>query len=228
MRTFESTPADPGPDRNDPREWVYASAGFELRETSTLGKPYRYLEGLAVPFGVDADIGWFVESHAAGSFEQTTRAGTGRTLSLLIAHDNKSLAAVAGHSESWTNGRDGLRGVWKLNESPSAQQAAALADNGDLLGLSIGFQPIRSQWTLTDDFDPDLGPEHKDRVTRLESRLLEVSITPTPAFADAQITKIRQRSRYSLETRSALLVSREVEAWRRRVDETRDRWSARA
>lgn len=223
MRIFHATPERPGPDHNAETKRVLD--GFELRETTLTGKPYRYLEGLAVPFGVDADIGGYVEQHAEGSFAHSTRAGTGKSLPLLIAHDNRSLAAVAGHVVKWTNSADGLRGVWQLNDGPGAQTAAALADNGDVTGLSIGFQPIRSTWELldVDDWAPELGPAHKDRVTRVESRLLEVSITPTPAFADAQVTAIRQRSRYTPEDR--WLDRSEVDGWKRYVDEKRGVWA---
>lgn len=220
MRIFHATPERPGPDHNKRADRVLD--GFELRETALTGKPYRYLEGLAVPFGVDADIGGYVERHAEGSFTHSTRAGTGKSLPLLIAHDNRSLGAVAGHVVKWTNGADGLRGVWQLNDTPNAQMAAALADNDDVTGLSIGFQPIRSTWEMldVDEWAPELGPAHKDRVTRTESRLLEVSITPTPAFADAQVTAIRQRSRYGPDDRR---VDRaEVDAWRAELERLRE------
>ena len=132
-----------------------------------------------------------MEAHAAGSLKQSTSAGKGRTLPLLLFHDNRSFPV--GASEQWTHTPDGLDGVWKLNDSPEAQQAAGAAERGELTGLSIGFQPIRSDWDMVawDDWDPDLGPDHMDHVTRLESRLVEVSITPTPAFTDAQVNSVR-------------------------------------
>ena len=183
--------------------------------------PYKFLEGMAVPYGTDADIGWFVESHEAGSFAHSTRGGTGKSLPLLLFHDNRSWPA--GHADKWTHEADGMRGVWRLNETPAAQTAAQMADAGDLTGLSIGFQPIRSKWEILDldEWDPELGPDHKDRVTRLESRLLEVSITPTPAFVDAKITAVRQQTYYTRDARSALFAGGEVDAWRRRADEWR-------
>ena len=92
-------------------------------------------------------------------------------------------------------------GVWRLNDTADAQRAAQLAEAGDLIGLSIGFQPIRSDWELVDDWDPDLGLDHKDRVTRLESRLLEVSMTPTPAFQEAKVTLVREQSVYTRRRR---------------------------
>lgn len=220
MRTVIADAAHPGPDGNLPQDRIM-SAGFELRDAQAIGKPYRYLEGMAVPYRAWADIGWFLEQHDNGSFAHSTRGGTGKNLPLLLFHDNRSWPA--GHAEKWTHEDDGMLGVWRLNDTPAAQTAATLADNGDLNGLSIGFAPIRSKWEFLDldEWDPDLGPDHKDRVTRIESRLLEVSLTPTPAFVEAKITAVRERSRYSLEARRSLIGSGELDAWKRAVDKLR-------
>ena len=41
---------------------------------------------------------------------------------------------------------------------------------------------------LAGDYNPMLGEDHMDRITRVEARLVETSIVPTPAYADAQVT----------------------------------------
>jgi HK97 family phage prohead protease len=176
---------------NAPETRVY-EAPLQLRDTQLVGKPYRYLEGRAVPYGTWADIGWFLEQHQNGSLDRTIKEAA-RGLPLLLFHNNRSWPL--GVSESWDSQDDGLNGVWRLNETAEAQQAAKLAESGDLGYMSIGFSPIRSQWEYIDDWNPDLGPDHMDRVTRLESRLLEVSLTPTPAFAGAEITMVRTAER---------------------------------
>ena len=70
--------------------------------------------------------------------------------------------------------------------------------SGDLLGMSVGFMSVRQEWDYLDwdDWDPDLGPDHKDKVTRLEARLLEVSLTPTPVFEAAEVQCVRTASRH--------------------------------
>src|SRR5215471_5417276 len=149
-------------------------AVLELREAQAIGKPYSYLEGRAVPYNTWADLGWFLERHAPNSFKSSTNGRSGKNLPLLLFHNNQSMPI--GHAERWTHDGEGMHGVWKLNETAPAQEAARMADSGDLLGLSVGFQDIRNPaWEIPDDFMPDLGPEHKARVTRLESRLVEVS-----------------------------------------------------
>lgn len=162
---------------------------FRAAEKSESG---RFLEGIAVPFNTWANIGWFMEQHQAGSFARSITEAAER-LPLLLWHDNRSFPV--GVSHEWRDGDDHLGVVWKLDGSEEANRAADLAESGMLTGLSIGFAPIRSSWEYVklEDWDPDLGPDHMDRVTRLESRLLEVSLTPTPAFAGAQVQLVRSR-----------------------------------
>ena len=190
------------------------TTSLEIRELQAVGagRAARYLEGRAVPFDTWADLGWFLEAHAPESFKRSTQGNKGQGLPLLLFHDNRNFPI--GHAEKWTHD-DGLNGVWKLSESAEAQRAADAAERGDLLGMSIGFAPIRSDWQYSDDWNPDLGADHKDRVTRQESRLLEVSLTPTPAFADAGITCVR--TAFDLATRSAMSHNRgqrEIDTWR--------------
>jgi HK97 family phage prohead protease len=182
----------------------------DVDATGGAGRPYQYLEGRAVPYDTWANLGYFLERHAGGSFGQSTKAGSGRALPLLLFHDNRSWPV--GHAAEWRHDDGGLDGIWKLNESPEAQRAGRMADDGDLVGLSIGFQPIRSDVDLADKWNPELGPEHMDRVTRIESRLLETSLTPTPAFADAGVTLVRSAYRRPEPDR------RELEGWRAAVE----------
>lgn len=170
---------------------------LEFREANVT-ESGRFLEGRAVPYNTWADIGWFQEQHAPGSFARSiTEAAKG--LPLLLWHNNQTFPI--GVSEQWDDNAEALDGVWRLDSSEEAERGADLAEKGMLTGMSIGFAPIRSEWEYTDDWDPDLGPEHQDRVTRHESRLLEVSLTPTPAFAGAQVSLVRSRSHRRTEER---------------------------
>jgi len=180
---------------------------LELRDTQAVGRPYRYLEGRAVPYDVWANVGWFLEQHARGSFKRSTTGRSGKNLPLLLFHENAQFPI--GHAERWTHDEDGMTGVWQLNDTARAQEAARMAERGDLIGLSVGFQDaVKPRWDGLEDFDPD-DPANLPRVTRLESRLIEVSMTPTPAFSDAGVTMVRTRAR-------------PPEPKRRRVDDWRD------
>lgn len=224
MIELQATPAQPGPDGNRPQTRDN-TVTLVLREAQAVGAGgrYNFLEGRAVPYDTWEDVGWFMESHAAGSFKGSTRGGTGRGLPLLLFHDNRSLPI--GHAESWTHDGGGLDGVWRLSDIPAAQDAARSADRGDLRGMSVGFSPIRSKWELLgdDEWSPDLGPDHMDRVLRIESRLIEVSLTPTPAFAGAQIDQVRAGVYYTRAARLAGRPDLDVDRWRREAAALRSR-----
>jgi HK97 family phage prohead protease len=187
-------------------------ASMQLRDAQLVGKPYKFLEGRAVPYNQWADVGWYLEQHDKGSLDRTTKESASK-LPLLLFHNNRNWPI--GVSDSWTHQEDGLHGVWRLNQTNDAQQAALLAESGDLGYLSIGFSPIRSAWEYVEDFNPDLGPDHMDRVTRQESRLLEVSLTPTPAFPTAEVTLVRTFERPRPRSES------KVDAWRRELAKLR-------
>jgi len=188
---------------------VRTFAALTLRDVDS-DKGGHWLEGRAVPYSEWANIGWFLEEHEPGSFARSI-AEAANGLPLLLWHDNRTYPI--GAAEQWRDDKGGLDGVWKLDGSDEARRASQLARDGMLTGLSVGFVPLRSAWKYVDDkdWDPDLGPEHMDRVTRQESRLLEVSLTPTPAFAGAQVSLVRSREGHKRARRN----SAEVAGWSR-------------
>ena len=193
-----------------------------IREVQAVGKPYKYLEGRAVPYDTWADIGWFMEAHAKGSFKRSTTNGSGKPgLPLLLFHDRQSWPA--GHAEKWRHDDSGLYGVWKLNDTPEAQRAARMAEDGDLTGMSIGFMPIESEpFKTAEEWEPENGPDHKDWIRRVQSRLLEVSLTPTPAYEDATVSLVRTAYDYEARARLPRLTPR-LDHWRSVVEEIHSR-----
>ena len=86
--------------------------------------------------------------------------------------------------------RAGLRGVWKLDRTPEAQNPARMAKPDDqgrsLLGyMSVRFMPIHSQWAYATN------PGEKDKVTRTEARLTETSLVSMPAYQGAHVEWVR-------------------------------------
>lgn len=184
---------------------------LEVRDAQAVGRPYKYLEGRAVPYDTWTDLGWFLEQHRTGSFKRSTTGNAGKNLPLMLFHDNARFPV--GHAERWEHADDGLHGVWRLNDSADAQTAARMAETGDLVGLSVGFTDAEAPvWEYPEMFDPDMGPDGKARVTRVQSRLVEVSMTPTPAFADAGVTMVRTRARPPAPR------ERDVDRWRHLID----------
>lgn len=190
-----------------PEVRTYAALQLRDVDTSTTG---RFMEGRAVPYGTWENVGWYLEQHEKGSLAKSIEEAA-NGLPLLLWHDNRTYPV--GVADAWTEADDGLLGVWRMDSSDEAQRAADLAERGMLTGLSIGFVPIRSEWEYVDlaEWDPDLGPDHMDRVVRQESRLLEVSLTPTPAYAGAQVTLVRSRD----QVRHEKAARAELDAWKR-------------
>jgi HK97 family phage prohead protease len=173
----------------------HALFGFELRdvEGERRGGVLSHLEGRAVPYNTWANVGGYMERFKPGAFAKSVKEN-GHQLPLMLFHGRDDLWPI-GLATRWTSRDDGLYGVWRLNESPNAQRAGEMARSGELGFLSVGFVDIRSVPELVDDYDPALGEDHMDRITRIEARLVETSIVPTPAYRDAVVTCVRAYKR---------------------------------
>jgi HK97 family phage prohead protease len=173
---------------NAPEVRLYERA-LTLVDTDTTDS-LSFLEGRAVPYGQMTDTGWwYLEEMDAGLFNASTDAHP--DLPLLLFHNGRSFPI--GVADEWRDANDGLHGIWRLDrDSPEAQRAARQARDGFLTGMSVGFAPIKSEWTYADweAWDPE-DPATYDQVHRQEARLLETSLTPTPAYADAQVALVR-------------------------------------
>lgn len=161
--------------------------GLELRDVETT-ETRSMMRGRAVPYGEWANIGFFLESFKPGSLAKSIKEAA-RDLPLNLFHENRWWPI--GAADEWIDGDRELEGVWRLDDSDIAQNAARLADQGMLTGLSIEFQPIRSEWDFAEVWDPSIGPEGMDRVTRLEARLGAVGLVQTPAYVSAGVTVVR-------------------------------------
>lgn len=168
-----------------PEVRTYPALEFRDVQQSESG---RYLEGRAVPYGQFTDVGWYMEQMVQGVFAKSIREAA-RGLPLLVWHNNQTFPI--GVSESWKDGSDGLDGVWRIDTKDDlANEAARKASEGFMVGMSVGFAPI--------DDDPNATTIELDAdglmwVTRNEARLLETSLTPTPAYAGAQVQLVRSR-----------------------------------
>ena len=162
--------------------------GFEIRDLDG-PTPYTRIEGKAVPYDTWANVGAYLERFRPEAFKKSIGEGA-KALPLMLFHGRDDMWPI-GKSVGWSSKPDGLYGRWQLNGSPNAQRAAEMAASGELGFLSIGFVDLRSKMDLAADYNPALGEDHMDRITRVEARLVETSIVPTPAYADAQVTLVR-------------------------------------
>ena len=159
--------------------------GVEVRDVDDKG---RRLFGRAVPYDVEIDLGWYVESVAPGVFAKSIRESA-KDLPLLLFHDSGSLDTIIGRVERWEDGRKGLDGVWLFDDDAESQRAADKAASGSLGFMSVSFIPKSGEAGSVMTWDD----EDVLHVRRIEARLLETSLTPTPAYNQAAVSKVRSR-----------------------------------
>lgn len=166
------------------------SAAFELRAIDEADADRPRLAGRAVPYGVWTDVGWYMERVMPGTFAKSIREAANR-LPLLLFHDSRRFPI--GASDEWTESEEGLDCVWELDaDDPDAMTTRRKAQKRMLTGLSVGFVPIEEYRTVKGkrvdvNTDVEMDDDGIPWVTRRQARLLEVSVTPTPAYAGAQI-----------------------------------------
>jgi HK97 family phage prohead protease len=144
---------------------------FEIREDAN-GDIVGTGTGRAVPYGTEIEIGGVRESFARDAFNVDEVIGKP-----LAYRHNEPVGIITGAE----NREDGLYIDFDIVNTTLGRDAATLARTGASRGLSVGFQPIKSAWTKT-----------RDAVQHLSAGLLEVSLTPYPAYATAGVSAIRE------------------------------------
>ena len=144
---------------------------FEIREDAD-GDIVGIGTGRAVPYGVEIEVGGVRESFARDSFSTDDVIGKP-----LAYRHNEPVGIITGAE----NREDGLYIDFQIVNTALGRDAATLARTGASRGLSVGFQPIKSAWSKT-----------RDKVQHMSAGLLEVSLTPYPAYATAGVSAIRE------------------------------------
>jgi HK97 family phage prohead protease len=132
----------------------------------------RTLEGRLVPYGETVEVEGERESFAPGVFRDAAPEG----VVLLWQHDT---ANPIGRATALRDEADGFHGTFRLGDTPLARDAYALARDGIVGGLSVGFLPEQSRRTRG-------GVREHTRGT-----LLETSLVTFPAYAGAGVTATR-------------------------------------
>ena len=142
-----------------------------LEGAAATGRGLTEIRGRAVPYGVLTNRGIFLESVRSGCFDKSI-GEAGPVASPSTCSTTPDRFPIGRVDQVGNRKRDALYGVWRLDKGPEAQRAAELAAEGLLRYMSVGHAPIRSEWELvdTEEWNPDLGPDHMDRLTRVESR----------------------------------------------------------
>ena len=153
---------------------------IERRGVSGLTANGRTLSGYAAVFNAETRIGGFTESIAPGAF--TATLASGRDILALRDHQPD---ALLGRTSSGTltlaEDAKGLRFDLKLPDTPPGRDLVALAERGDLGGMSFGFIATDEAWT---------GDKRELRAVDLR----EISVIQAfPAYQQTEIS-LRHRS----------------------------------
>ena len=153
---------------------------LERRFTSSATVEGRTLSGVAAPYGSEAKIADFRETIAPGAFTRTLAEN--RDILCLADHDP---ARVLGRTKSGTlqlrEDERGLRFELQVPDTSTGRDLRALAERGDLGGVSMGFIATRDSW------DGDLRTLH-------EVELHEVSIVQAHAAYPTTTVSLRSRN----------------------------------
>lgn len=176
-----------------------ARAAVQTERKGTISR----ISGLAVPYNTPINLGFFTETIRPGCFTRSIAAAV-NGLPLLAFHDTASLDAIIGRSDQFIEKSDGLYGEWLVDDSDSAQRAAHAAFTGSLGYLSVQFIPVKNAETF--DRNDQL------HIERVEARLLEVSMTPTPAYPTAAISDVRSATAAEVAAAAITLAGGNVSA----------------
>ena len=151
-----------------------AAATFERRFASEIRASGRRLEGYAARFNVLADLGTFREQIEPGAF---TRSLGGDVLALLDHDTGKVLGRTRSGTLRLSEDARGLHFSLDLPDTQAGRDVVALAERGDLGGMSFGFTV------------PPGGEDWGDNLRRLrEVELREISVVSAwPAYPDTEV-----------------------------------------
>lgn len=158
---------------------------FEVRDMDTKAG-FTRLAGRAIPYNTPANVGGFTEEFVPGAFTRSIEQNA-RGLPLLLFHNDRGWPI--GVIEKWQDTREGLDGVWKLDQGEDAQRAAEMAKPDENGHAALGYMSIR--------FIQDPGRYTFDNTRALphfrreSARLVETSLTPTPVYIDSTVTWVR-------------------------------------
>ena len=168
---------------------------IERRAVTELRRAGRRLEGRVANFGTETRVGDFTEVIAPGAFG--AGLGAGKDIVALVDHDpGKLLARTKSGTLRLTEDAKGLAFSLDLPETQAGKDVLALAERGDLGGMSFGFTVPKGgeRWS-----------GRRRELTKIELR--EISVVSTwPAYPDttvaarARVPPRLARARRYLET----------------------------
>lgn len=171
---------------------------LERRQATELRTNGRKLEGYAATFNSDARIGSFLETILPGAFRS---ALAGDVLALLDHDTGKVLGRTRSGTLRLSEDTRGLTFSLDLPDTAAGRDALALAERGDLGGMSFGFKVPKGgeSWA-------------GERRTLRTIGLREISIISAwPAYPDTSLA-LRARDTASDDRRRRLIMA-ELGVW---------------
>jgi HK97 family phage prohead protease len=147
---------------------------FQEREDSQ-GDIVGSGHGMAVPYGTETMIGGVRESFAPNSFDLENVIGKP-----LAYRHGEPVGIITGAE----NRDDGLYIDFDIVDTTLGRDAAVLARTNTIKGLSVGFNPVKS-----------IMSKARDAIQHTAANLLEVSLTPYPAYSTAGVSSIREEEK---------------------------------
>ena len=166
----------------------------------------RTVEGLAVPYERETKLApGYYETIARDAYQPDGGVGS---IKLLWRHGEVIGAGTA------TSGPDGVPIQARISQTSAGDDAYQLLKDGVVDSLSIGFIPLEYEETWDDD-----GSLH---VRQKLIDIKEVSLVPWPAYDDAKVTKVREKTqREETSKMDTSTLETEVMRLRNSLDELR-------
>jgi Escherichia/Staphylococcus phage prohead protease len=161
---------------------------IERRAVTELRISQRRLEGYAAKFGVQARIADFVETIRAGAFTASLKSGA--DVLALVDHDTtKVLARTKSGNLKLAEDATGLAFELSVPETQAGRDVLALADRGDLGGMSFGFMVEKDSWQ-----------GNRRELVAIDLREISV-VSAWPAYPQTTVTARMRTPRLNLATR---------------------------
>ena len=121
------------------------SAGKEVRAVAEMRRSGRSLTGYAATFGTEARIANFTEVIAAGAFASSL-SERGDILALVDHAPTRVLGRTKTGTLELREDDKGLAFNLDVPDTQAGNDVLALAERGDLGGMSFGFTAVEEQW----------------------------------------------------------------------------------
>ena len=176
------------------------SPAVERRSFQEVRSSGRRLEGYAATFGSEAQIGSIVETIEPGAFRASI---AGDVLALLDHDTGKVLGRTRSGTLRLSEDSRGLAFALDVPDTQSGRDILALAERGDLGGMSIGFSIPK---------DGERWSGNRRSLTTVSLKEISV-VSAWPAYPDTELALRARGAGMDAERRRRALIIAEASRW---------------